>query len=347
MHFDFCIGNPPYQEEKHGGSNTSVPVFHYFMDAAYNLASVTELITPARFLFDGGMTPKHWNKKMLSNFHFKVMEYIPDSKLVFQNTSVNGGVVISYFDVNKEYRPILVFNIYPETNAILSKVLQTSFSFFDSIVSAVTEYQFSDLLFKEHPEVKEMLSVGNERVITSNLEKFLNIIFFLNKPIDGNCYVRVFCKLNSKRTYLWIDDRYLVKVPNFTHWKLFVASANGAAGVIGDSPASIIGLPVVAEPFVAHNRTFLSIGNFSSSSCAYACLKYLKSKFCRFLIGTLKVTNGLQKRVYANVPIQDFTDKSDIDWSKSVHEIDLQLYKKYGLSDEEIQFIEEKVKSME
>ena len=80
---------------------------------------------------------------------------------------------------------------------------------------------------------------------------------------------------------------------------------------------------------------------------AEALLKYVKTKFARTMLGTLKITQDNKKSTWANVPIQDFSEKSDIDWSKSIYEIDSQLYKKYNLSNEEIQFIENKIQSME
>lgn len=79
MKFDFAIGNPPYQEDRQGNSNTALPVYHQFMEAAYSVSNATELITPARFLFNAGRTPKDWNQKMLRDEHFKVMEYVLDA----------------------------------------------------------------------------------------------------------------------------------------------------------------------------------------------------------------------------------------------------------------------------
>ena len=76
--FDYVIGNPPYQEEKQGDSNTATPIYHQFMNAAYETANTIMLITPARFLFNAGYTPKEWNKKMLNDEHFKVLFYEPD-----------------------------------------------------------------------------------------------------------------------------------------------------------------------------------------------------------------------------------------------------------------------------
>ena len=90
----------------------------------------------------------------------------------------------------------------------------------------------------------------------------------------------------------------------------------------------------------------MSSTKFSSFEEAEACSKYLTSKFCRALIGTLKVTQDNPKETWANVPLQDFTENSDVDWSQSVANIDRQLYKKYELTDEEITFIESMIKPM-
>ena len=92
---------------------------------------------------------------------------------------------------------------------------------------------------------------------------------------------------------------------------------------------------------------FRSIGNFKDEFEANAALKYVKSKFARVLLGILKITQHNPVATWKVVPLQDFTSNSDIDWTKSISEIDQQLYKKYGLSDEEINFIETKVQEMD
>ena len=76
-------------------------------------------------------------------------------------------------------------------------------------------------------------------------------------------------------------------------------------------------------------------------------MKYIKAKFCRVMLGILKVTQDNPPKKWKYVPLQDFTSMSDIDWLQSVSDIDKQLYKKYGLSEEEIQFIESHVKEMD
>ena len=75
-------------------------------------------------------------------------------------------------------------------------------------------------------------------------------------------------------------------------------------------------------------------------------MKYIKSRFCRVMLGTLKITQHNPKNTWKNVPLQNFTNKSDIDWSKSITDIDIQLYAKYGLNKKEINFIETRVKAM-
>ena len=99
-------------------------------------------------------------------------------------------------------------------------------------------------------------------------------------------------------------------------------------------------------PVVGYTDTFISIGAFDTEIEANACLKYIKTKFARTMLGTLKATQHNPRETWANVPMQDFTSESDINWDAPISEIDKQLYSKYRLSDEEIQFIEQNVKSM-
>lgn len=119
-------------------------------------------------------------------------------------------------------------------------------------------------------------------------------------------------------------------------------AANGS-GTLGEPLSS----PLVVDPQVAVTQTFITIGAFDDEATADACLKYVKSKFARALLGVLKITQHNPAKVWKYVPLQDFTSGSDIDWTKSTPEIDQQLYANYGLDDDEIAFIEAKVKPME
>ena len=120
--FDFCIGNPPYQDTTIGDNKTyAPPVYNLFLDEAYRVAEKVELIHPARFLFNAGSTPKAWNAKMLNDPHFKILRYEEDSSKVFSNTDIKGGVAVSYHDESVSYGAIEVFTPYEILNQILSK----------------------------------------------------------------------------------------------------------------------------------------------------------------------------------------------------------------------------------
>ncbi|WP_230587905.1 hypothetical protein [Porphyromonas gulae] len=91
----------------------------------------------------------------------------------------------------------------------------------------------------------------------------------------------------------------------------------------------------------------MTIGAFDTREEAEACLRYVKTKFARMMLGILKATQHNPKETWQLVPLQDFTANSDIDWIQSVANIDRQLYRKYGLDKSEIAFIEEKVRPMD
>ena len=103
---------------------------------------------------------------------------------------------------------------------------------------------------------------------------------------------------------------------------------------------------MLSTPLIGYTQSFLGIGACSSRVEAEAILKYVKSKFARVLLGILKITQDNPPEKWRYVPLQDFTSASDIDWSKPIPEIDQQLYSKYGLDDNEINFIESHVKEM-
>lgn len=97
---------------------------------------------------------------------------------------------------------------------------------------------------------------------------------------------------------------------------------------------------------IGATESFLSIGAFERQSEAKAALEYMKTKFARALLGVLKTIQDIIPKKWGCVPLQDFTASSDIRWSVSIPDIDRQLYRKYSLSDEEINFIETRVKEM-
>ena len=350
--FDFAIGNPPYQESQEATSDK--PVYNYLMDAAYEVCDKAEFITPARFLFNAGKTPKAWNEKMLKDPHFKVQHYEEDASVIFPNTEIKGGVAITYRDEKKNYGAIEIFTSDPQKNNILHKVIASeNFISISQTIFAPESYKFTDAMYLEHPEIKTMttilkgktvplISKGHDYDVTSNIfEKLDNIVFFEKRPDNHEEYVKIIGRKDNARCTRWIKRTYIRQHPNLDSYKLLFSKSNGS-GKYGET----IALPIISSPAEGHTQTFISIGVLNKESEAQAEYKYVQTKFARALLGVLKVTQDNKKSVWKYVPLQDFSERSDIDWSKSIHEIDLQLYRKYGLSNEEIDFIETNVKEM-
>ena len=344
MRFDFVVGNPPYQDETLGEQkNYMPPVYHLFMDSAYSISDKVELVTPARFLFDAGSTPAVWNKKMLTDKHLKILFYEPDSSKVFPNINFRGGVAVSYRDAGKDYGEIEVFTPYKELNGILKKILPIvkEHSLADIAISR-TSYRLTDTMHKENPKAMSCLTKGHPYDMATNIFDLLPFVFHTNKPNDGKEYIMVVGRENNERCYKYIRRDYVNEVSNLSKYKILLTKASGK-GEFGEGLASLI----LGFPMLANTETFLSIGNFDTESEALHLQSYIKSKFLRALLSVLKVTQDITPIKFKYVPLQDFTMSSDIDWSQSISSIDLQLYDKYGLTEEERNFIETHVKEMD
>lgn len=336
--FDVVIGNPPYQDNSSTNSRKP-PIYNLFMDEANKLSDQVLLITPARFLFNAGQTPKEWNSKMLQDEHFMVLDYEPDGTIVFPGTDIKGGVAIHYHNKMCKYEPIGIFSAFPELNAILKKVNRFNPTPISSVMVGAVPYRYTEKMTMDHPEVKEL--AGKSYDVRSNALDNLESIVYFAEPKDDT-YVGMFGLFNKKRDTLYIKSDYLIKPNNFEKYKVLVPKSNGS-GALGE----VLSTPLIGQPLIGHTQSFISIGAFDTEAEAKAALKYIKSKFARALLGVLKITQDNPPEKWKYVPLQDFTSNSDIDWSKSIPEIDQQLYKKYGLSSEEIEFIETHVKEME
>lgn len=166
-------------------------------------------------------------------------------------------------------------------------------------------------------------------------------IFTPNKPTDDDDYLKMFGRYNNQREYWWVKRKYVNDSGNIDKWKVFVSKANGT-GALGET----LSTPTIGEPQIGSTQSFIGIGALDTQYEAESLLKYVKSKFFRAMLGTLKITQDNSPEKWANIPMQDFTSNSDIDWNKSIAEIDRQLYTKYRLTQEEISFIEIHVKEM-
>ena len=213
------------------------------------------------------------------------------------------------------------------------------FETFSTLVYPQGIYRFSRKFFTDFPQAEELQGKGTKNKIVSKSLTQLDFAFSEQKN-SGD--VTLLGRIGTDRSYRYIKKEYLDLPETFESYNVFVPEANGS-GAIGE----VLSTPLIGEPLIGHTDTFLTIGNFSLEEEAQNCMKYIKSKFARTMLGVLKVTQHNSRKTWYYVPLQDFTSSSDIDWTQSVAEIDVQLYKKYGLSQEEIEFIETNVREMD
>lgn len=327
MKFKAVIGNPPYQINT--DTNFATPVYHLFIEAAKSLnPDYVSLIHPARFLFNAGATPKEWNKQMLNDPHLSVPMYEPDSQKIFSGVDIKGGVCITLWNKNISSGGLGgKFIAHLELSSILDKVKGGGF---DSIVSPAGG----------SPTIRYEDKFGRKRSYFRTSAFFDMPDFFSEKKDSKHTIKIVGLQKGNKRTERYVSAEVL-KDSNIRNWKVLLPKSNGS-GALGETLSS----PLVVGPNVGCTESFVQIGSFKNETEAENCIKFIKTKFCRTLLATLKITQDNPKNVWRNVPLEDFTNKSDIDWSKSVADINKQLYKKYKLDKNEIDFIEKHVKEM-
>jgi len=360
MKFDAVVGNPPYQDST-DGYNRQEPIYQYFYDSAESIGEKYCLISPARFLFNAGLTKKEWNLKMLNHPNLSVGYYNPNSNELFQNTEIKGGVVTILFDRNRIFGAIKNFIPNDDLKKIASHFEDNQVDNLPSIIFGgrsdlkfnadfINAYpnSISDRLKQiqvKHPEVIE-LGPNEEHELKSSTLEVLSYVFVNDEPGNPMEFYRILGLVNGKRVWRWLEKKYMQprypKENNIENWKVFIPESNGS-GSFGEA----LSTPEIGGPSDSSTPTFISIGNFNTEEEANNASKYIKTKLVRCLLSILKITQHNPKSNWSYIPIQDFSNKSDIDWSRTISEIDQELYKKYALSEDEIAFIEEKVQPMD
>ncbi len=343
--FDAVVGNPPYQETIGGDGNKSLSkqLFPYFVEGAVALSNkYVSLITPSRW-FSGKAQDGSFIKLRdfaKNNNHFEKIFYYRDDKDVFPGVDIGS---VNYFLYNKEYNGLVEFSeIIKDKRLIKKRPL-----FEDGVDYIISMNDIVSILEK----VKNRKDFISFDTITAGrnaygvmgkkeeLDKISSSEYF-----EGS--LKVYCAHEEVR---YIEKEKVTKNrESIKSWKVISSKANGGAGLLtDDKKVAIIGKSFVAEPDSICTDSLLPFGQFKTQKEALNLQKYMSTKFLRFMVGILKVSQNIYQIVYQFVPLQDFTDTSDIDWNMSIHDIDKQLYKKYGFTEEEIEFIESKIKSME
>ena len=305
MKFNAVVGNPPYQDSSKNNHKDSI--YHVFIDIAYSVGNIGTLITPGRFLFGAGDTPTEWNKKVTSNKNIHVAYYTPNAEDVFSNVDIKGGVVITMYNAYNPKGPIGTFSIYDEIPTILKKVKNSKFVSLSSIVYSPATYKLSKLAFENNSWLKK--SVGREKRFRTNIFEKAPNLFSDTLPSNGDYIGMWGLEKGNKRVLKWVMSENVEPNVNKDKYKVIVPKANGS-GALGETLAATI----IAKPNIGHTESFISIGSFNTIEEANATNKYISTKFARLMLGTLKVTQDNFADTWANVPLQDFTSHSDINW---------------------------------
>ncbi|HLS11812.1 MAG TPA: Eco57I restriction-modification methylase domain-containing protein [Flavobacteriaceae bacterium] len=343
MNFDVIVGNPPYQVSDGGAQASARPIYHNFVNIAKRLEpSFISMIMPTRW-YAGGRGLNEFRKSMLNDNRISELHDFLKPELIFPNINLRGG--ICFFLWNKQYDN--------------SKDLTEMFTYKDSL--SPTAYRRSlktkgsKILIRHYKAIEILNKIRGYRCFTSfedNVsslrpfgfrgyftkdERFNETDTDLENPVV--CYGRGKQKGFVEREFIskntdWIDK-----------FKVFTPRANNIGTELNDDNLNTF----TGEPNTICTESYMVVGaeldlnEVSASNLG----KYFKTKFARFQHSVGKASQDATSKTYRFVPLQNFTSDSDIDWNKSIPEIDAQLYEKYGLTAEEVEFIEEMIKPME
>lgn len=347
MKFDTIVGNPPYQEiisKTTGNKSLGKQLFPGFMITAMNLASkYISFITPSKWFTSEAQDHSFVSLReyIRQNNHFSKIFHFSNNEGVFDDVAIGA---INYFLYDKEYEGNVEFHncTLDVDNDIVSRPLFENN--IDIIISLNSMVSIINKVRSHSGFVSFMtITKGRNAFNVVGNKKTLHEIS-TNKNFQGA--VSLFCAYEEIR---YINRDYITKnIDLIDKWKVFISKANGGAGTLSpNNSVAILGKPYIGIPNSICTDSLIPIGGYDNKFEAQNLQKYMQTKFLRFIVGILKVSQNLYQNVYQLVPLQDFTKDSDINWAESISKIDKQLYLKYGLSEEEINYIESMIKPME
>lgn len=341
--FDVVVGNPPYQEMDGGAAASAKPIYHHFVRLAKELnPELISFIMPTRW-YAGGKGLDEFRDEMLNDSHLRELHDWLTPEDIFPNTNIRGGVCYFLWDKNYDNSKSLTRVVTHEKNQVTADVLRSmkieGIDIFvrDGLASSIIDKVFVEKdieIMMNH--VSSLRPFGFRGYFIKD-EKFRSTNLNLKNPII--CY--------GKGKLVGYLEREEVKVrPEWIDvWKLYTPRANNIGTELNDDNLnSFVGSPgtICTESYLVIGAE-LGLDNISCKNLS----KYLESKFVRYLHSLAKGSQDATAKTFRFVPIQDFTNYSDIDWSVSIKELNRQLFNKYRLTSEEITHIENKIKEMD
>ena len=321
MKFDVIIGNPPYQLDDGGSKASAKPLYHLFVEQAMKLnPKFLTMIIPARW-YAGGKGLDDFRDKMLTDSRIRVLVDYFDANDCFPGIDISGGVCYFLWDRDNKGLCKVVSKRKDTTNEMTRKLLEEgaeSFIRFNQAISILRKVKAKEGFKSFTQVVSSRKPFGLDTKPRLVKQKSPGYVFTYAYP--NNAYVKEESISLNKN---WVSEH-----------KVFISYAYGERG---DFPYFVIGKPFYGSPQTCCTETYLVIGPFASQNKCESCMSYMRTKFFRFLVLLKKNTQHATSKVYQFVPLQDFSHP----WT------DEMLYKKYGLTEEEIAFIESMIRPME
>lgn len=322
VQFDVVIGNPPYQLKSNGGTR-DVPIYHHFVRQAKNLKPKKIIMIIQSRWMSAGLGLKDFRDEMLTDSRISDLVDFPNSNDVFPGVDIKGGVC--YFLWNSDhngkcnYSQVRKDSIIPPYKRELNE--------HDVLVRGKIELDILRKVLSHNEEsVQNILSVDKQFGWTSN---FSGLSITMNEDS-----IPVYCIQNNQRQVKFIPINKVTKSKELIdRWKLLVPKAASDGGK--KIPDIVLGKPIIASSGTACTQSYLFF-MFDSKEEAEFFETYYKSRFFRFLVSLRKTTQDATRSTYKWVPMQSL----DVHWK------DEMLYHKYGLTDEEIAYIEAVIRPM-
>lgn len=341
VRFGAIIGNPPYQISDGGAQASAKPIYQFFVLLGKRLSNrYSCYITPTRW-FAGGKGLDEFRDMMLRDETIKELHDFLTPEDVFPNTNNRGGVCYFISDTSKIGENVKF--VTHKNNRKISEIDRPLL--IDGVDIFLRDNSGIDIINKFNnygcnSYLEEIISARKPFGLDGNFissEKFKNDKAGIVNPLK--CY-------GKSQKIGFIDNDIIKKNKNWIKsWKVFTPYANNIGTELNDDNQNSF----VGEPGSVCTETFLAIGadlNLSEEAAKNLSV-YLKTKFARYLHSLAKISQHGTKQTYRFVPMQDFTEKSDIDWSTPIDNIDEQLFDKYNLSKEEREHIKKSIKDME
>ena len=320
MKFDVIIGNPPYQLDTGGSGKQAKPIYNLFVEQAKKLnPRYLTMIIPSRW-FAGGMGLNDFRNEMLSDSRIRTIVDYVDAKDCFPGVDIAGGVC--YFLWAKDtHGDCIVINKFQGAEDESKRPLN-EFKTFVRFGPAV------DILRKvnikhEEPLTKIISATRPFGLQTKDRPDGKGSIHLVSSAGDG--------KISLKRVTCGHEmvDKWKVMTSKTSHDHAGQPDKDGTRRVL--SRVELLG------PNFVCTESYIILGSFEKQLSAQHCLEYVKTRFARFFVSLLSFSQDITRERFAYVPIQNFNES----WT------DKKLYEKYGINEEEIAFIESKIRPME